>query len=135
MASDLPPTGHATSLAMAKVLVTYMDDPDAVRDAIRYHFDQPPDRRTIKLLRAEHLKPRPKAPAPLPRDAHRPWEEAAKAEETTKEFLFRLERERDYSVELARAQGALHSPLLTNQTLVDKALEREVDKARKAGGM
>jgi hypothetical protein len=132
-ASDLPDMRPDSGLAMAKVLVQTMHCDRAVAQRIKEDFDLAPCEQTIKAIRADYQNRRNRKPEPSrPCDAYRPWIAEAKAEEATAEFLYRLERERAYSAELARAKGALHSPLLTSQSLVDKALEREVEKARKA---
>lgn len=135
MAADLPDMRHESSMAMAKSLVTYMDDPVAIRRAIVAEFDnKATGLGTIKRLRAEHLKPKPEEPPFRPHEGYYPAEAAENARAASAEFLARIERERARSVELARAQGALHSPLLKSQYLVDSALEREVAKARKGCG-
>lgn len=54
-AGDLPEQGHAGGLAMARKLVTYMDDARAVRQAIASEFDRVPTHRTIRELRERHI--------------------------------------------------------------------------------
>ena len=48
---------HRTPTRMAKVLVQYMDDPQAIWSAIRSEFNDAPSLDRIKALRAEFLAP------------------------------------------------------------------------------
>ena len=94
MSSDLPPPGHATSLAMAKVLVTYLDCPHAIHREILAQFDRPPAIHTIRNLRATYVRRRDMAcqPAFHPEDTYRPDRTAA--EEASKRFLAAIQAER-----------------------------------------
>lgn len=124
-------------MAMARVLVSYMDNADAVRSRILENFDKSPAVVTIERLRREYLAA-PTQPEEAHFKAHEgyyPAEASEAAARASAIFLHRLERERALSVEVARSQGALHSDLLTSQKLVNNALEREVEKARKGCGL
>lgn len=138
MSADLPDcSAYDSSMAMARVLVSYMDNADAVRSRILEDFDKSPAVVTIERLRREYLAAptQPEEEPFKPYEGYYPAEVAEAAAEASVEFLRRLERERALSVELARSQGALHSPLLVNPSLVDKALEKEITKARGEFGL
>lgn len=95
MASDLPEAGHSSSLAMAKVLVTYMDCPEAIHRAIKLDFDRPPAVHTIRDLRADYLRQRDRVrqPAFKPHDGYHPDQASRAAEEASRRFLAALRRE------------------------------------------
>lgn len=134
-AGDLPGFRAESSLAMAKTLVTYMDDEDAIWSAIKCEFHSPPARRTIRKLRAEHLASLEREPEDhRPCDAYQPWKQRDILEATTTEFLWRLDRERSISAAWAKAQGALDSPSLRQPAIVDRAWERETETAWRENG-
>lgn len=106
MASDLPSSGYPSSMAMAKVLVQYMDCPRRVRSAILGEFQTSPSLPTIERLRAEYLAPKQDdiGQRTWPIDAYYPHEEGDRLAEISKRFLMRLTIERALS---ARANGNL----------------------------
>jgi uncharacterized protein (DUF427 family) len=106
MASDIP-DAHESPIAMAKVLVTYMDDADAIRRVIAYSFDHAPAHYTIRKLRAEHLSASVR-PAEAPYKAHEgyyPIEVSKRAADANKRFVIALQRERDYSAAVREAMA------------------------------
>jgi hypothetical protein len=129
-ASDLPELRHPSSLAMARVLVTYMDDPAAIRRAIRAEFDQPPAERTIEHLRAAHLASlaMPEEEPFKPHEGYHPAGTEKAAAKASAIFLARIMAERSDSTFRNSPQGeqrkALDSTYLTRPELVDKAWER-----------
>lgn len=135
-ASDLPDMRHEDGLAMAKALVTYMDDERAVQIAVRSEFDctaRGISLTTIRRLRKAHLESLLK-PADEPHklhEGHDPAKAAQRLEDANKRFVQALERERAISVEAARSMGALDSPSLRQPAIVDQAWEREINAARK----
>lgn len=139
MASDLPEARHADGLAMAKALVTYMDDPRAVQLAVRSEFDctaRGISLHTIRQLRKAHLEGQLE-PDEEPHKLHEgyyPEQAARKLEDANRRFLAALERERALSVEVARSMGALDSPSLRQPAIVNRAWEREIAAARKLHG-
>jgi hypothetical protein len=131
MSSDIPSTGHATSLAMAKVLVTYLDCPRAIHQRIREEFDHPPEIRTIRFLREQHLAARgkPVEASYNACDAYWPAKVGEDAEKVSLRFLTALQAERDLS-----EQRALRSNFLTQPALVDRRFDREVEAAWRSNG-
>lgn len=134
MAGDLPDMRHEDGLAMAKVLVTYLDDPRAVQIAVRTEFDctaRGISLTTIRQLRKAHLESLLK-PEDEPHKAHEgyyPREAAARLEDTNKRFVEALERERAISAEWSKAMGALDSPALRKPEIVNRAWDREIEAA------
>jgi len=53
---------HRTPTSMARVLVQYIDNPERVRQAILGEFNSAPTVTTIRLMRADYLRP---GPAPI----------------------------------------------------------------------
>lgn len=131
MAGDLPETGWTSSTEMARVLATYIDDPQVIRSRVLEDFDRAPAHITIKRMRAEHLAGPKRTPdAPFkPHEGHYPEEATENAKAASNRFLAALERERAISVEWAKAQGALDSPALRQPAIVDRAWERETQRA------
>src|SRR5688572_24897498 len=133
MASDLPDARHEDGAAMARVLVTYIDDPQHIRTLIHREFGNGSalSLTTIERLRATHLRSLHKAPDE-PFKAHEgyyPADVAKGAEDTNKRFVLALERERALSVERAKREGALDSPALRHPAIVNCAWDREVEAA------
>lgn len=134
-AADLPDQScHTSPRGMARHLVTYLDDPVAIRRAIKLEFEHCPSTTTIERMRREFIARRDKpVPLPLPCDAHRPeaaWELARLA---SNEFLKRLDRERELSERdslwMDSASQELQSPFLTQPALVDKRWDKETEQA------
>jgi hypothetical protein len=95
MAADLPGPGHANPTAMAKVLVTYMDDPSKIRRAIKSEFMSAPAERTIRHLREQYLaslEPGPREVFSL-HDGYYPQNAAEVALERNRAFISALMRE------------------------------------------
>lgn len=134
MAGDLPDMRHEDGLAMAKVLVTYLDDPRAVQIAVRTEFDctaRGISLTTIRQLRKAHLESLLK-PEEEPHKVHEgyyPAAAAARLEDANKRFIAALEHERALSADRAKAQGALHSPALRKPEIVNRAWDREIEAA------
>lgn len=120
-ASDLPDIRHRSSLEMARVLVTYLNDVEAIRRAIRLEFDQVPCEKTILDLRAEYLVSiqQRDEEAYKPFYGYYPDEERARAERASKRFLAALELERQNS-------AALRSTFLSRPALVNDQWDREM---------
>jgi hypothetical protein len=132
MASDLPDFGHHDSTHMARVLVQYMDNPDAIRARLREDFHNPPTVTTIRRYRTEYLAARAEPAEEIAHKAHEgyyPADVSKSAEAASKRFLERLERERAYSVVRAKTQGALDSPSLRQPAIVNRAWDRETEQA------
>ncbi|WP_159975836.1 MULTISPECIES: hypothetical protein [unclassified Novosphingobium] len=53
---------HRSPTSMARVLVQYIDDPERVRRAVLGEFNWAPTIQTIRLMRADYLRP---GPAPI----------------------------------------------------------------------
>lgn len=131
MASDIPDAGYSESIVMARALVTYMADENAIYQAIRAEFPRGVGIGTIRDLRAEHLaglKRPPEAPHKA-HDGYYPHEVSRNAEDRNRRFVEALERERALSVERAKAEGALDSPSLRKPEIVNKAWDREIESA------
>ena len=97
MAADLPDS-HSSSHAMARVLVTYLDDERVVRSAILSNFSRSPSLGEIRLMRYQFLHRR--RPAEEPFKAHEgyyPADASEKAARTSAHFLARLAAERALS--------------------------------------
>jgi hypothetical protein len=92
MSSDLPETGFTSSIEMARVLSTYMDDANAIRSRILEDFDRAPAHRTIEYMRAEHLRPKAVEPPFKPHEGYYPDEVSNDAAAASKLFLYRLRR-------------------------------------------
>lgn len=96
MASDLPDMGFPNGYAMARSLVTYIECPRRVQRAVKSEFSNPPALRTIMKLSADYLtsqEPEPFEPCRI-EDTYYPGEAAKDAENTNREFLWRLDQER-----------------------------------------
>lgn len=131
MASDLPETRHESGHAMARVLATYIDDPERIQTLVHREFGSGGklSLTTIEALRAAHLrKPAPDAPH-KPHDGYYPADASERAATLSRRFVEALERERALSVERAKAQGALDSPSLRQPAIVDQAWDRETEAA------
>lgn len=131
MASDIPDSGHTDSTHMARVLVQYMDSPDAIRARLREDFHNPPTVTTIRRYRNEYLAGLERAPE-APHKAHEgyyPAEVSRNAEDSNRRFLEALELERALSADRAKAQGALDSPSLRRPEFVNRAWNREIESA------
>ena len=104
MAGDIPSQSYASGLAMAKVLVSYIDCPHRVRSAILCEFNTAPALGTIERMRADYLtaKPADIGLRTRPADAYYPHQEGDKLATINERFLMRLEIERAIS---ARANG------------------------------
>lgn len=95
MAADLPDMGYTSSVDMAKVLVTYLSDADAIRRAILLEFSQAPAHHTITKMRKEHLASRcVVTPAFRPFDGYYPDEARDRALQASRLFVAAIERER-----------------------------------------
>jgi hypothetical protein len=116
IASDLPETFSSPG-AMARALSSYIADPFAVRRHVLDRFHSAPDIKTIRRLRAEHLRPLTPEEPLHPHEGYWPGEESERLVATNCEFVALLERERKLSKAI---------------TPVDRALEREVAAARAA---
>ena len=95
MASDLPEHGHTSSLAMAKVLVTYMTDDRAIYRAIKSEFRYGLALGTIRAIRADHqrkLRRDPEEPFKL-HEGYWPADASERAAATSARFLEALKRE------------------------------------------
>lgn len=131
MASDLPDIGFDSSVDMARVLVTYMDDAHAIRARLREDFHSPPTLTTICRYRREYLSSLER-PSEAPHKVHEgyyPAQVSRNAEEANKRFVQALEAERTLSIERAKLEGALDSPSLRNPQIVDRAWDRETEQA------
>lgn len=132
-ASDLPDCNvYSSSLQMARTLVTYMDDADAIRRRIAEDFNDPPAHATIAILRKQYLAKHNEPKEPDVYKAHEgyyPSDAAGRADAANVRFVEALERERALSAERAKAQGALDSPALRQPAIVDRAWERETEMA------
>jgi hypothetical protein len=102
-AADLPEAGHASSEAMARVLVTYMSCPAAVRRAIKLQFDRPPCERTIAGYRADYLASLKRRPEPAfkPYEGHNPTAAQDQLDRANARFLAALAAERRRSQQFA----------------------------------
>jgi hypothetical protein len=139
MASDLPEPRYRDGKEMAKVLVTYMDDPRAVQLAVKSEYDSTGrgiSLTTIRKLRKEHLESllRPAEEPHKLHEGHDPLAASRRLEDANRRFLAALERERAISADMARAMGALDSPSLRRPEIVNAAWEREINAARKLHG-
>lgn len=137
MSADLPDSfSHSSSMAMARVLVSYMDNPQAIRRRILEDFERAPSITGIERMRRDYLAGPQKAPEkPFKlHEGYYPAEAAERAQEATRRFVQALERERALSADRARAQGALDSPALRNPQVVDRAWDREMETAWLANG-
>jgi hypothetical protein len=123
--------GYSSSMEMARVLASYIDDPEVIRTRILEDFDRAPAHVTIERMRAKHLAGPQRAPeAPLkPHEGYYPADVSERAASISTRFLAALERERAISAEWAKAMGALDSPALRQQSIVDRAWERETELA------
>lgn len=124
-AADVPDSDqHAGYMQMARVLVTYLDDPTVIRQAIRREFRSAPTEATIRSLRAKHLErlERP-SEAPLkPHDGYYPGDASDALTKTNLLFLAALKVERDLSEQ--RALTNLRSSYLTQPDLVNRKWEK-----------
>lgn len=95
-ASDIPTAGYSSSLHMARVLVQTMHCPEAIRTRILEDFNHAPAHRTIEKLRAEHLASlHQRADNDYdPADAWTPCKDSDRAEQVSRDFLWRLDQER-----------------------------------------
>lgn len=97
MSADLPDS-HASGHAMARVLVTYLDDERVVRSAILSNFARSPSLGEIKLMRYQFLHR--KRPIDAPFKAHEGYyagDASEKAARTSARFLAALDAERAIS--------------------------------------
>ena len=116
---------------MARVLVTYIDDPERIRTLVHNEFGNGSmlSLTTIEDLRAAHLrKPPPEAPHKA-HDGYYPADASKGAEARNRRFVQALEAERALSVERAKREGALDSPSLRQPAIVDQAWDRETEAA------
>lgn len=118
MAADLPGPGHANPIAMAKVLVTYLDDPTKIRRAIKSEFMSSPDEGTIRRLREKYLaslEPSPREVFSL-HEGYYPQNAAEVALIRNRAFIAALMRE--------------HPERFPVEKLVNAAWDRAVEGAR-----
>lgn len=135
MSSDLPEARFRTGYQMASVLVTYLDDPQRVREAIRDEFPEgcKLGLSEIRAMRKAHLESLIRTPEThKPHEGYYPADVFERAIVANKRFVEALERERALSVERAKRQGALHSPSLRKPEIVNQAWDREIEAARRA---
>ncbi len=126
MSADLPDSDHHRGyMEMARSLVTYLDDPAVIRQAIKREFSQAPTERTIELLRAEHLASleKPMEAPHKPHEGYYPTQASKAAERASMAFLARLEAERVVS-------RASRKSLATIQDFVDKRWNADILSAR-----
>jgi signal recognition particle subunit SEC65 len=129
MSSDLPSCeSHRDATAMARFLVTFMDNPDVIREAILRQFRRVPTERTIREMRAKHLahKNRPPEAACKPHEGYYPRDAADSLTKTNAAFLARLEAERADSRWRRANPAELNSTYLTQPALVDRKWDEAV---------
>jgi len=134
MASDLPEFRHVDGHSMARVLVTYIDDAQRIRDLVHGEFGGGTflSLTTIHRLRASYLASKNKPQSTFKaHEGYYPADVSDRMALTSKEFLARLERERANSVQWAVKCGILDSPALRDLGYVDKAWETEVEQAKR----
>lgn len=134
VSADLPNSdAHRGSYAMARYLVTYLDDPRYIRAAIKREFPTAPTVRTIAQYRAEHLASQAdRGDQPMPCDGYWPSEIRRDAERRSARFLEALALERYISRQAGRQPDGneLASTLLTEPKHVDGRWKRLIEKLR-----
>jgi hypothetical protein len=130
MSSDLP-TALPTGRPLARSYAAYMDDPQRISAEVRIAGAKAPSIAEIKgYVRDRKMKPyRIPEPPFGAHEAHDYARQTADMAPRSRLFVALLERERAMSAEWAKAQGALRSTALAQPEHVNRAWDRETERA------